>query len=164
MFQPSAASVAELKAVALGLKLVDKETKKAMSASIRSVLNPIWKSNIEARLVTKLDRATFGSGARIAPGNPARAMAGTSRRPVGDGMVPVEMARAVEFGAPTRASHETTYSRQGHQVTRHTKRGLPKAVKAGRIVYPAWAELGPRLVSLWVQIIVRTIHEKLEGK
>lgn len=164
MFQPSAQSVAELRAVALGLKLVDKDIKKAMSASIRSTLNPLWKANIEARLVTDLDRATFGTGARIAPGNPARAMAGTSRRPVGDGMVPVEMARAVEFGAPTRSRHESTYTREGAEVTRHTKRGLPAAVKAGRIVYQAWAEMGPRLVSLWVQIIVRTIHEKLEGK
>lgn len=164
MLQPSAATVRELRAVALGLRLVDKDTKKAINASVRSVLNPIWIQAIQARLVTKLDRLTFGSGARIAAGNPSRAMAGTSRRPVGDGMVPVEIARAVEFGAPTRVGHVSSYSLEGVPVERHTKRGLPKAVKQGRIVYPAWAELGPRLVSLWVQIIVRTIHEKLEGK
>jgi len=157
--------VRELKAVALGLKLVDRETKKAISASIRDTLNPIWKGEIEARLVTDTDRLVFGKGARIAPGNPARAMAGTSRRPVGSGgLVPVEVARAYEFGAPSRVRHETTYDREGHEVTRHTKRQLPQAVKAGRVVYQAWAALGPRLVSLWVQIIVRTIHEKLEAR
>jgi hypothetical protein len=162
--QPSAKDVRELKAITLGLKLVDKDIRRDMSKSIRDTLNPIWRQAIESLLGTKMDRLIFGPGARIAPGNPAKAMAGTSRRGLGDGLTPVEGARAWEFGAPTRIPHETTYDREGHQVTRHTKRQVPQAKKTGRVVYPAFAKFGPRMVSLWVQIIVRVIHEKLEGK
>lgn len=161
---PSAKTVRELRAVALGLKLLDKDIKRDISRSIRETLNPIWREEIAAKMVTKMDRLMF-AGARIAPGNPARAMVGTSRRALSKGgLTPVEGVRAYEFGAPTRNTHETTYDREGHQVTRHTKRQIPKATKAGRVAYPAWAATGPRLVSLWVQIIVRNIHEKLEGK
>lgn len=163
-FEPSAKTVQELRAVALGLKLLDKDIKRDISRSIRETLNPIWKQEIESRMVTKMDRKMF-AGARIAPGNPARAMVGTSRRALSKGgLTPAEGVRAYEFGAPTRATHETTYDRAGASVTRHTKRQLPKAVKAGRVAYAAWANVGPRMVSLWVQIIVRNIHEKLEGK
>ena len=161
---PSATDVQELRAVALGMKLLDKDIKRDISRSIRETLNDMWVKAIEARLVTKMDRLMF-KGARVAPGNPAKAMAGTSRRALHPGgLTPAEGVRAYEFGAPTRATHETTYQREGHQVTRHTKRQLPKAVKAGRVAYAAWANVGPRMVSLWVQIIVRNIHEKLEGK
>jgi hypothetical protein len=131
---------------------------------MRETLNPIWKEEIASRMVTKMDRLMF-AGARIAPGNPARAMVGTSRRALRPGgLTPTEGVRAYEFGAPTRAGHETTYDMDGTTVTRHTKRQIPKAVKLGRVAYPAWAKTGPRMVSLWVQIIVRIIHEKLEGK
>lgn len=166
--QPSAGTVRELRAVVLALKLLDKDIKRDISKSIRETLNPIWIAAIGKRLDTDLDRAVFLKGARIAAGNPAKAMAGTSRRALSGGATPVELARADEFGAPTRATHEETYTRRdssgGHEVTRHTKRQIPQAVKAGRIVYPAWAEVAPRMVSLWVQIIVRNIHEKLEGR
>lgn len=163
-FQPSAKTVKELRAVALALKLLDKDIKRDISRSIREEISGAWKDEIAARLVTKMDHKIY-AGARVAPGNPARAMAGTSRRALSKGgLTPVEGVRAYEFGAPTRATHETTYEREGHSVTRHTKRQIPKAVKEGRIAYAAWAKVGPRMVSLWVQIIVRNIHEKLEGK
>ena len=164
MFTPSAKASKELAAVALGLKLLDKDIKRDISRSIRETLNPIWKEEIASRMVTKMDRLMF-AGARIAPGNPARAMVGTSRRALSPGgLTPTEGVRAYEFGAPTRATWEKTYDRDGHQVTRHTKRQIPKAVKLGRVAYPAWSKTGPRMVALWVQIIVRLIHEKLEGK
>jgi hypothetical protein len=163
-FKPSAKSVKELKAVALGLKLLDKDIKRDISRSIREEISGAWKEEIAARLVTKMDQKIY-AGARVAPGNPAKAMAGTSRRALSpDGLTPVEGVRAYEFGAPTRATHETTYDMDGTTVTRHTKRQIPKAVRAGRVAYAAWSKVGPRMVSLWVQIIVRNIHEKLEGK
>ena len=49
-------------------------------------------------------------------------------------------------------------------VTRRTMRGMPAPRRQGRVVYPAWADTGPRLVSLWVQTIVRTIHNAVEGR
>ena len=63
----------------------------------------------------------------------------------------------------------TTYERRGskggqHRVTRHTSRGLPPRRRKGRVVFPAAAEMGRRLASLFVQTIVRGIYEASEGK
>lgn len=167
---PSARTVPELKAVALGLKLVDKETKKDMNKSIRDTLNPIWKTLVGIHIGTRADdQAIFGKGARIAAGNPARAMAGTSKKPLSDGLVPAEWARAWEFGSPNPneyAEYERIHpkSLKSHYVRRRTKKNLPPANRKGRVVYPAWAEIGPRLVSLWVQIIVRNIYNGMEKR
>lgn len=163
---PSAKTVPALRATVLALKLLDKDIRRDISASVRSTLNPIWGQEVAARVETNMDALVLAEGAKITPGNPARAMAGTSRKALGGGLIPAQEARAFEFGAPSRIPYEDTYTRAdsqgGHDVTRHTRRQLPRAVKAGRVAYPAFAKMGPRMVSLWVQIIVRNIHEKLE--
>lgn len=167
---PSARTVPELKAVALGLKLLDKGIKKDLNSSVRTELNPLWKFVVGSHISTNADdQAIFGKGARIAPGNPSRALAGTSRRPLSGGLIPAEEARAWEFGSPNPneyAEYERIHpkSLKTHYVRRRTKKQLPPAKRKGRIVYPAWAEMGPRLVSLWVQIVVRNIHESLEKR
>jgi hypothetical protein len=53
----------------------------------------------------------------------------------------------------------TTYQRQGHKVTRHTRRQVPARVKSGRVVMPAVADTIPKAVSMWVQQFVRLVYE-----
>jgi hypothetical protein len=148
------------------MKLIDKDVRRDIAQSTRVQLGPMWGQALAAEVQTNMDALVLFEGAKVTPGNPAKVVAGGSRKALGDGLVPVEHARAFEFGAPSRIPHEDTYSRASdagsHEVTRHTMRQLPKATKTGRVVYPAWAKVAPRMVSLWVQIIVRNIHESLE--
>lgn len=164
VLQPSARTVPLLRGVVLALKAVDKPIRSEISKQTRGTMNPVWRDAVASRARTRMDAATFGKGARIAAGNPARAMAATSRRALSGGFTPDRDGRALEFGADRNA--ETTYRRRTkngtHTVTRHTRRGLPPRNRKGRVVFPAFAEVAPRLVSMWVQIVVRNIHESLE--
>jgi len=49
-------------------------------------------------------------------------------------------------------------------VERRTMRGLPTRTPKGRVVYQAFADLAPRMVSLWVQIVVKKYAEAAEGR
>jgi hypothetical protein len=152
-----------LRAVALGLKATDKQTKADIAKATRTTLNPIWTEAISRRAGrSRMDTAVFGKGARIAAGNPSRAVAASSRRSLSGGFIPDRDGKAMEFGADREK--KTTYDRKGHSVTRRTRRGLPAPNRRGRVVYPAWADTAPRMVSLWVQIAVRNFHEALEKK
>lgn len=163
VLQPSARTVPLFRAVALALKATDKGIRKDISQQTRTTLNPIWREEITRRAgISRMDAAVFGKGARIAAGNPSRAIAASSRRALSDGFIPDRDAAAREFGA--NREQYTTYDRKGHPVTRRTKRGLPAPNRRGRVVYPAWANTAPRMVSLWTQIVVRNIHEALEKK
>lgn len=162
--QPSVHSLAEFRGAALALKAVDKDIRNDINRTTRAEGNQWWKDAITAQATSKMDKLVLAKGARIQPGNPARAIAASSRRPLADGLVPDTDARAWEFGT-TEPEHQDTYTRKdGAKVTRHVKRQLPGATNRGRVVYPAWAKVGPRLVAMWTQLIVRKIYESLEGK
>lgn len=170
VIQPSARTVPLLRAVVLALKATDKATRSDISRETRTTLNGVWREAVATHAAgNKLDGLTFVKGARIAAGNPARAMAATSRRalPGGGGFTPDIHGRALEFGAdPNKVSTYSRKSRGGksHSVSRHASRGLPARNRRGRVVYPAFAEVAPRMVSMWVQIAVRNIHKALEER
>jgi hypothetical protein len=155
----------------LALKAMDKTVRAQISKETRTTLNPEWQRAIAARAGSRMDNAVFGKGARIAAGNPARLMSTTSRRPLrkgSNGFVPHTMGRLLEFptASPGKRSTYTRTSASGnrHEVTRRTMTGLPQRQRGGRVVYPAVADVMPRFVSMWVQIVVRNIHEALDGK
>lgn len=169
-FKPSARTSDALRAAAIGLRLVDRAVRNDINKNRRAVLNPEWKKAVEAEAVTTMDKLVLVKGARVAPGNPATAMAATSKRPLSGGLVPDDRATAAafEFGSPERQSLETYQRRsprgRAHRVTRHTKRQLPMIQRKGRVVYAAWKKIAPRIIALDAQTIARRIYEAYEGK
>lgn len=168
--QPSARSEAHLRAAVLALKAMSRDLRKEVSRQTREQGNPIWRDEIESHARTGMDRLVLAKGARIKAGNPAQAIAASSRRPLRDGLVPDDDAAGFEFGSSTRDRKTTygvrSYSRRGaqvaaHKVSRRTKRQLPPRIRKGRVVYAAWAKSGPRLVSLWTQTIYRAVYDAL---
>lgn len=163
--------MAELRAAALGLKLLPRTLRNDINKNRRAVLNPMWRDAVAAEAVTEVDRLVLAKGARVAPGNPATAIAASSKRPLSGGLVPDnrDQAVAIEFGSPERQAVET-YTRKSrksgkqHNVTRHTKRQLPMIQRKGRVIYAAWRKIAPRIVALDTQTIARRIYEAYEGK
>ncbi|MBU4334957.1 MAG: hypothetical protein KJ548_00140, partial [Actinobacteria bacterium] len=152
-----------LQAAVLAMKAADGSLKSEINKATRQVLNPVWRSQVEAHLAGRgvMDSKVLGTGVRIAAGNPPVAKAAQSRRAIGDGkrIIPNEAYSWWEFGAPHWETH--TYQRRNrtrggtHTVhDRHTNRGLPDWTAKGRVVYPAFKDIAPRAVSLWVQLIV----------
>lgn len=154
---------AELRAAVLALKAANRSLRSDINKETTRVGNSIWRPAVERHVRTKTDRLVLAKGVRVKAGNPPVAIAANSRKRLGrTGPVPSEAWPGYEFGA-NRQKVET-YSRKGHKVTRHTQRQLPPRIKAGRVVYPAFAEVAPRVASLWVQMIVAKYNEAFEGK
>ncbi|WP_157602036.1 hypothetical protein [Promicromonospora kroppenstedtii] len=160
----------ELKAVALGMKVIERDVKNAVNRATRAELKPIWNAELNASLAgTNTFTSRLLKGDRVSPGNPPTVYAATSKRGVGKSkrLNPAEHYYLAEFGA--RDSLYRKYQRRSenggsHSVERRTNTGLPLAYRKGRVVYPAAAQAIPRLASLWVQVFVRTVYEAAEGK
>lgn len=155
----------QLRAVVLAVKGARREIRNDLNKSARTVMNEPWRTEVTSRAKTKLDRAVIPKGARIVAGNPPVAVAATATRKMRGGLVPATQWHAVEFGADH--SRKTTYTGRTpaggtYKVTRHTTRQLPARARRGRIAHAAFADIAPRLVSLWIQTVVRTFAEALE--
>lgn len=148
------------------MKRVGRELRKDINRATVSTMGPVWKNLLESRVSHPLSREILLKGARVKGGNPPVLMAAKSTRKFKGGLIAADTWPAFEFGADR--SKVTTYSRTSpkgtqHRVTRHTRRQLPKRNSTGWTVFPAVGEFSPRLVSLWVQLVVRKIHEAVEG-
>lgn len=163
----------ELQAAALALKAADRTIKNDIAKATRAEMNPVWRALVTERLAGtgEMTGRVLGAGVRIAAGNPPVAKAAQSTRGIGQGkrLQPSTDYPAWEFGAGNRNAY-SRYQRRNrkrggtHTVQRRTMRHLPPRAPKGRVVYPAFAEIAPRMVSLWVQIIVRAYANALEGK
>lgn len=165
----SAGSLTELRGAVLALKATDRTIRSAIGKATRAELGTIWKQEVAGRVqgMPAIDQAVLGRGVRVKAGNPSTLIAAASTRPLSGGLVPDRDYAGFEFGTANRDQY-STYSRRSpkgtvHQVKRRTTRHLPGRRREGRAIWPAFAETGPRLTSLWVQIIVREIYEALEG-
>lgn len=156
-----------LQAAVLGFKLLGKSLKSDIRKATVSTLGPEWKQELSARS-SGMDALILAKGGRIKGGNPPVAIAASSQKALSGGLIPRDSWPAFEFGA--NGARRTTYSRRNrsgsgtHRVTRNTTAQLPSRQSKGRVVFPAVAELAPRLASLFVQIVVRRVHEAAEGK
>lgn len=161
-------SMAELRGIVLALKAVPREVRNEINKTTRGELNTIWREEMAERVggMPHVDQLVLGKGARVKPGNPAQVIAASSRRPLSGGLIPDQRAKGFEFGTDDREKLRT-YRRKNrrnggmHTVTRRTRRQLPKRTPEGRAIYPAYARMGPRMISLQVQTIVRIINERL---
>lgn len=171
--QPSAQSSPLLLGAVLALKSCGKVIRKQIADQTRGEMNTPWREAVATHAGgSRMDNRVFGAGARVAAGNPARLVAASSKRALRrgpNGFVPNTYGRALEFPGNVNQAKKSSYTRRyqggaSHQVKRRTLTGFPAAKRGGRVVYPAVAEVMPRMVSMWVQIIVRNIYEATEGK
>jgi hypothetical protein len=156
-----------LKAAVLAVAAANRDLRRDINAATTSTIGPVWASEVTARAVTTLDRAALAKGARIKGGNPPSAVAASSTRKLKGGLIPADTWAPLEFGA--NRGKVTTYKRRGrkggtHTVKRHTTRQLPARTRSGRVVMPAFAEVAPRTVSLWVSLVVKVYNDAVNGE
>lgn len=163
MLQPSVESLKEFQAAALALKAASKELRSDISKATRATVGPIWKEEVNERAGAHImAQKVLTKGARVATGNPARAIAGSSRKALSGGLVPDNAGRPFEFGTTNRNATKTyRANRNGKSfnVTRHTRRQLPPFRAKGYVVFPAWRDTAPRMVSLYTQLIMKKVYE-----
>lgn len=159
--------IEEAAAVVAALKSVDKDIKKSTNAQVRSVVTPVWKDEVAGRISRPMDQLVLGTGVRVAPAANGFVMhAANNKRERSGGLVPVESWKAWEFGG--LRGKTTTYDRRSsnggrHSVTRHAKRQLPERRQSGRVLFPATANVLPRVASLWTQTAMYHLYQSFKS-
>lgn len=157
----------ELQAAILGLKRADRAIVREVGKHTRRIVVPEWRKAVAEEAQTRLEHRVLVDTARakVSSQNVVLTSATVGRKLRG-GFDPKTMTAAAEFGGqPNRVTYDRR-SPKGtrHQVTRNTHAQLGRFNRKGRVVYPAARRMIPRIASLWVQTIVRTFHESIEGK
>lgn len=159
----------ELRAVLSALGSLDREVQGHIRRETKSMAETAWKQAVAERASTRLEQRVLASTARAQASN-QNVMLRSAHigRSLSGGLKPSEHYHAVEFGSGRRGSYDT-YTRRSkrggtHQVRRRTTNQLRNRNRDGYAVYPAAAELIPRIASLWVQTTMRAIHEAFERR
>jgi hypothetical protein len=157
----------ELQGLIARLKTTDRETRKQIRQATKTDALPIWSESVLAHVETRLEARVLGATARVkASDQNVTLTAATVGRKLSGGLDPKIDWHVVEFGADRDSvtGYEATSPRGTRfPVKRHTRRQLRPRNPKGYVVYPAAAEAIPRIASLWVQTVVRTLHEIVEG-
>lgn len=150
----------ELQAVRARAKELPRELASQLNKQTRAQAEPMWKEAVAARVETALEARVLANTARVSVtrSNVTLKVAAIGRSLRG-GAKPADIYAGVEFGANREQQRPTQYAKK-----RHTQRQFKPRNRKGYVVYPAAADVIPRIASLWVQTAVRTTHEALEGK
>lgn len=165
---PSVFASRELQAVVVSVKALPRDVRRDLSRRTRETMNPVWRDLVSRRAVTEQDRVILAKGARIAAGNPPKAIAASSTRPLSGGLRPADRWSSFAYGT-RRPNRRATWRRRSadgtwHDVTGYPERQLPNYRRAGYVIRPAFRELAPRLISLWVQSLMRAVYDAIERR
>lgn len=168
-FRISVYTSKELQSLILRLKGMDRELVSQINKRTRTVAEPVWKEVLAAEATDRLQHRVLVQTGRVSVSRSNVTLRSAAiGRPLSGGARPSEIYAAVEFGA--KRDEYRTYGRispksgQERDVRRRTKRQFRPRKMQGYVVYPAAAHIIPRIASLWVQTVVRTFHEAIEGK
>jgi ribosomal protein L27 len=135
-----------------------REAAKAVRKYSKAVIQPEWKKELAAhapagrmfqsRLVRPSSALVSDRGVKLTAGRNGA------------------LVRETEFGAARE--QKVTYMRRGrngtYRVTRRTARQFYHHNRDGYVVFPTVREMIPRIASLWVQTIYRSVHEVIENQ
>jgi hypothetical protein len=150
----------ELQAVLLTLRDLDKTVRSNINKETRSRVNTVWQQAVASRAHTSLERAVIGNGVRVAVGqrNVTLRAAGSNRalRPQKNGLVPSIDWPAVELGMHRGKVRYRSRSPKGtpYVLTRTIGTAFKGRRSRGYVAFPAGAETGVEIVTMWVHTIV----------
>lgn len=156
----------ELQTAIAVLKGADREISKQIRQHLKSVTSPEWQEAVRGRTGSAQEVRVLSDTARVQVSNQNITLkSGAIGKPLSGGARPRDIVKAVEFGASsTQPVTYTTRSRKGnsYRVTRHTHNQFRKRTSTGYAVYPAAAQVIPRIAALFVQTTIRTFFELVE--
>lgn len=148
------------------LRGADKEISKEIRGRIRTFTTPEWQEAVRGRTSNAQEVKSLADTARVSVSNQNLTLKSASvGRSLSGGAKPSEIVKAVEFGAPQdTVKTYTATSKKGkrYSVTRHTTRQFRGPSRSGYAVYPAAAQIIPRVAAFIAQTTVRTFHELVE--
>jgi len=169
----SALASREIRAIVLALRQAEPEIRKEINKRSKLEITDMWKKAVaeEASFAGgKTQRARFKvlvKSAKAIVGNRGVTLtSATIGRPLKGGLNPKTDWRALEFGHVDLVRTVTFTSKYGkrYEQTRNVTAQLDDKKAKGYVIFPAARQTIPRILSLWVQTTVRTMHEIVERK
>lgn len=157
-----------MQAALLGVRRAEKAVQANIRKATKAIATPEWQKALTERAETRLEHRVLVDTARVSVSNQNVRLASASvGRALSGGLKPSEGYAAVEFGA--NRQQKNTYERTSSKgnrfpVTRRTRAQLRPQRRKGYVVYPAAQKVIPRFAALWVQTVVKTMHDAIEGK
>ncbi|KQQ22875.1 hypothetical protein ASF48_06985 [Rathayibacter sp. Leaf299] len=168
MFRIDVFGSRELQAALLGVRGAEKAVQANIRKATKAIGMPEWKKAVAEQAETRLEHRVLVDTARLSVSNQnVRLSSASVGRALSGGLKPSESYAAVEFGANRQAKNTyTATSSKGktYSVTRRTRAQLRPQRRKGYAVYPAAQRMIPRFAALWVQVVVKTFHDAIEGK
>jgi hypothetical protein len=152
----------ELQTLLSAVRELPASVNKQIRIHTKPVVEPVWQEAVRGHVVDRLQTRVLFDTARVAVADTQITLKAGGVGQLRRGVPNATLAKGVEFGAD-REFVRTVTNRRGTRFERHTKRQFHLPRSRGYVVYPAARTVIPRLVSLWVQTAVRTIHELIEA-
>lgn len=135
----------EWKRAIAAMQLLDKGLAAAIRKYTKAMAEPEWKKAINSRSNTRLEQRVLAGTTTIAVSSSnVRVRSGAKGRPLSGGLTMSQAAPAVEFGS-------NRYKQFG-----------PRRRKGP--FYRSAEVMAPRLASLWVQTVMKTVAKALRGE
>jgi hypothetical protein len=152
-----------LRELLLRLRGVDADARKQATAAARREAGPIWQEELHGRAATRLQkRVLVDSGRDTVSARNVQLKAATAGR-LSSGTPVSALAAATEFGMSPGALI-ATHSPKGTAFARRAGSTFGGRTKAGKVVYPAKDEAIPRITSLVIQTVTRSLLDALNPR
>lgn len=164
----SAESSKEVRTLISAMKLMDRDIARETRAYAKKAMDPIVNESLKGHATTRLQVRGIVDTTRVKVSDQnVTVKAGAVKGKFSGGLDARRSIKALEFGgSETKTKTYGTRSKRGkpYKVTRHTMRQLGPRAKSGNTFYPAVGDMAPRVVSLYIQTLLRTIHESIENR
>lgn len=147
----------------LHLRTVPAEARKQAQKYANDAARPVWQEETRDRAATRLEQRVLVDSANV--GVTARNITlrsgGVGR--LSSGTAVSVLNRPAEFGAlPSKKI--STHSRNGTAYTRRLGSSFRLPRRGGYVFYPAVRDAVPRITSVIIQSVRRTLFDALDGK
>lgn len=138
---------------------LDSAVKRQIGAQTKRAALPIWQEETRFRGDTRQRTRLAQSAAVGVTATNVTLKAGIG--PLSRTASLTELAKAIEFGNNPYVK-EQAVSKRGKVFTRRRGNRFGPPAKKGNVAYPAAEAATPRIIALWIQTAVRTVHEEIE--
>lgn len=152
-----------LRDLLLRLRGVDADARKQALSAARKDAGPIWQDEIAPRAATQLQQAVLVDTARVGVSARDIQLKSATTGKLTTGAPVTDLAAATEFGMSPGALIYT-HSRKGKAFARRAGNTFDGRTKAGKVVYPSVDAAIPRITSLVIQTITRSLLDALNPK
>jgi hypothetical protein len=152
-----------LRDLLLRLRGVDADARKQALSAGRKEAGPIWQEELRGRITTRLQARVLSDTARVGVTARNIELKSATAGKLSTGTPVSTLAAATEFGmSPGALIH--THSRKGTPYARRAGSTFAGRTQAGKVVYPSIDAAIPRITSLVIQTVTRSLLDALNPK